>query len=372
MRRAVVLMFSAAVAVAGLVLVGTVQPAHALIGGTVFVQTNDPGGNSIVTFDRQTNGRLVEEATYPTGGLGGRQSSSVVDPLASQGSLVLDRAEGLLFAVNAGSDSVSVFRVAGDRLLLDQVVPSGGAFPVSVAVSGDVLYVLNAGSSGSVSGFRVVGNRFLAPIPGSTRSLGLPGGNPPYFLSSPGQVGFTPAGTQLVVTTKTSGLVDVFSVSPAGRLSLAPTTNAVGGAPFSFDFDPAGRLALVNAGDNSLGTYVISPDGMLAAAGAPVSDGQTAACWVTAAGGIEFVANAGSGTISSYRINRDGSVSLLNPAAVTGVSGAIDMATSGPFLYAQSGGSAAVAAYRLGEGGSLTPVQTAAVSDGANQEGIAA
>ena len=40
-------------------------------------------------------------------------SGSVVDHTASEGSLSYDRASGLLFAVNAGSNSVSVFRVSG-------------------------------------------------------------------------------------------------------------------------------------------------------------------------------------------------------------------------------------------------------------------
>ncbi|MBO0703044.1 MAG: beta-propeller fold lactonase family protein [Candidatus Dormibacteraeota bacterium] len=371
MRRAALRLFSVAVTVAALAVVGTVQPAHALIGEAVFVQTNDPGGNSIVAYERRPGGGLLEQAVYGTGGLGGRASGSVVDPLASEGSVVLDRPAGLLFAVNAGSDSLSVFRVLGDRLHLDQVVPSGGAFPVGVAVSGHLLYVLNGGSSGSVSGFRIAGG-FLEPIRGSERSLGLAGDNPPFYLASPGQIGFSPDGGKLVVTTKTNGLVDVFSVNPSGRLSEAPATTAVGGNPFSFVFDPAGRLALVNAADNSLGTYAINRDGTLTAIGAPVSDGQAAACWITVAGGVELVANAGSGTISSYRINRDGSVSLLNPAAASGIPGAIDMAASGPFLYAQSGGSASVDAYRVGDGGSLSLVQSTAVPDGADQEGIAA
>lgn len=361
----------AASAAAAVVLFGTAAPAHALAGGTVFAQTNDPAGNSIVAYQRGPDGRLLEAATYPTGGLGGREAGSVVDPLASQGGLVLDPAEDLLVAVNAGSDTLSVFSVQGDRLHLDQVLPSGGSFPVGVAMDGRLLYALNAGSTGSVSGFRI-GPGFLIPIPGSTRSLGLANGTPPYFLSSPAQVGFTPAGTQLVVTTKTNGLVDVFSVGPAGQLSAKPAENAVGGAPFSFVFDSAGRLALVNAGDNSLGTYAIGPRGTLTAVGAPVPDGQTAACWIATAGGVELVANAGSGTISSYRIGADGTVSLLDPTAAAGIPGAIDMATGGPFLYAQSGGSASIDAYQVGGGGSLTPLQTTAVPDGSAQEGIAA
>lgn len=371
MVRAALRIVAATIAVAAIVLVGTVRPAHALIGGTVYVQTNDPGGNSIVVYDRGPGGRLVQEAVAATGGLGARASGSVVDPLASEHSVVLDRAAGLLFAVNAGSDSLSVFRALGDRLRLDQVVPSGGAFPVSVAVRGDLLYVLNGGSSGSVAGFRVR-DGFVEPIPSSSRSLGLTNDNPPFYLSSPGQVGFTPDGTRLVVTTKTNGLVDVFSVNPTGRLSATPATTDVGGNPFSFDFDPAGRLALVNAGDNSLGTYVINRNGTLSPVGAPVSDGQSAACWIVTAGGIEFVANAGSGTISSYRINRDGSVSLLDPTAAAGIAGAIDMVTSGPFLYGQSGGSASIQVYQVGGSGSLSPVGATVVPDGTDQEGIAA
>lgn len=368
--RHVLRVVSVTAAVAMLVLFGTARPAAALDAAAVFVQTNDPGGNSIVAYDRQPNGALVPVATYATNGLGGRESGSASDPLASQGSLVLDRDEGLLVAVNAGSDTLSVFRVLGDRLHLDQVVPSGGDFPTGVAVSGSLLYALNAGSTGSVSGFRI-GPGFLIPIPGSTRSLGLANTNPPNFLSSPAQLGFTPDGGRLVVTTKMNGLVDVFGVGPGGRLSATPATSAVGGVPFAFNFDPAGRLALVNAADSSLGTYRINRDSPLTAVGAPVTDGQIAACWVTAAGGFEFVANTGSGTISAYRIDGEGSVTLINPTAAT-VAGAIDMATSGPFLYAQSGGSASVDAFRVGPDGSLTLVQATAVPDGTAQEGIAA
>ena len=56
--------------------------------------------------------------------------------------------------MNAGSDTVSVFAVYGDRLRLRQVVRSGGKFPVSIAVHGDTVYVLNAHDGGSVQGFR--------------------------------------------------------------------------------------------------------------------------------------------------------------------------------------------------------------------------
>ena len=191
-----------------------------------------------------------------------------------KGSPVLDPAAGLLLAVNAGSDSVSVFAVDGDKLHLRQVVSSGGPFPVSIAVSGSLAYVLDAGLAGDVHGYRIA-NGELVPIPGSTRSLGLSNTNPPFYLSSPAQVGFTPAGTQLVVTTKLNALVDVFSVNPAWPFGQ-PAKDPVPGGPFAFTFDPAGRLPLVTAAltpDSTFGTFTINAHGTLTTVGAPVWPG---------------------------------------------------------------------------------------------------
>jgi hypothetical protein len=52
--------------------------------------------------------------------------------------------------VNAGSNTISVFAVRGDRLALRQVLSSGGTFPVSVVVYGNLVYVLNALNGGSL------------------------------------------------------------------------------------------------------------------------------------------------------------------------------------------------------------------------------
>src|SRR6187549_2318271 len=171
----------------------------------VFVQTNEPNGNRIVVFDRAANGQLSQAGTYPTGGNGGVAApGDESDHLASQGSLVYDWRHSLLIAVNAGSDTVSTFKVRGDRLRLTGVVPSGGAFPASVAVSGNLVYVLNSGGPGTLQGFVIRGHRLRA-LSGSTRSLGLSNTDPPNFLTLLGQVGFTSDGSKLIVTTKTSG-----------------------------------------------------------------------------------------------------------------------------------------------------------------------
>src|ERR1700722_11482627 len=119
----------------------------------VFVQTDNTSGNQVVAYDRADNGALTWKHTYATGGLGGVLTGSAVDHLASQGSLTYDQRNNLLYAVNAGSNSVSVFSVWGDQLTLRQVVNSGGSFPVSVAVHGNLVYALNAENGGTVQGY---------------------------------------------------------------------------------------------------------------------------------------------------------------------------------------------------------------------------
>ena len=341
----------------------------------VFVQTNDPAGNAIVAYSRAGDGSLTWAATYPTGGNGARAAGAAVDPLASQSSLVYDANHGLLLAVNAGSNTVSVFSVSGDALHLNQVFASGGPFPASIGVHGDLAYVLDAGFAGYVQGYRIAGGT-LHPITGSLRSLGLGNGNPPAFLQSPAQVGFTPDGSKLVITMKGNGggSVYVYDVTSDGRLSRTPAITAVGGNAFAFVFDPAGQLVIVNAAFGNLSTYTVNSNGTLSLVSAGASDGQAAACWVTAAGGNYFAANAGSGSLSQYTISSNGTVTLGASPAATGIPGAVDSAASsdGHFLYAQSGGSGSVKAFAVNGDGSLTPIGSWTIPDGGSQEGIAA
>ena len=79
----------------------------------VFVQTDNPAGNQIVAYSRAADGTLTAANTYATGGLGGVLAGSAVDHLASQGSLTYDQGHSLLYAVNAGSNTVSVFSAGG-------------------------------------------------------------------------------------------------------------------------------------------------------------------------------------------------------------------------------------------------------------------
>lgn len=218
-----------AVSVSGASTAGATTPQGSFVSGghnVVFVQTDNPAGNQVVAYDRADNGSLTLANTYATGGLGGVLSGSVVDHLASQGSLTYDPSNNLLYAVNAGSNTLSVFSVHGDQLTLHQVVSSFGSFPVSVAAHGRIVYVANAENGGSLQEYFVLFG-YLIPVPGSNRALGLNPSATPQFTNTPGQVGFSPDGSKLIVTTKANGNdIDVFNVGLLGLLSRPPVVNS--------------------------------------------------------------------------------------------------------------------------------------------------
>jgi hypothetical protein len=338
--------------------------------GAVFVQTDNTSGNQVIAYRRAPDGTLRPARSYATGGVGGVLAGSVVDHLASQGSLSYDPWHSLLYAVNAGSDTVSVFAVSGDRLALRQVVRSGGSFPVSVAVHGDLVYVLNALGGGSLRGFRVLGG-FLLPIPGSDRALGLDPTASPQFTNTPGQAAFTPDGSQLVVTTKANGNdIDVFGVGFGGQLSAVPVVNSEPGAvPFAINFDPYGHLLIAEAGTNALATFSLAANGTVGLLDA-VPTGQSATCWVASAGGFFFASNAGSGNESGFTSSPGGQLTLLGDTATDG--GTVDAAAAGRFLYVQTGAAGIVDEFIVQAGGSLTEIGSVTVPGAVGGEGIVA
>ncbi len=338
----------------------------------VFVQTDNPAGNAVVAYDRSSAGQLTQAGTYPTGGTGGILAGSVVDHTASQGALTFDPRHNLLYAVNAGSNTVSVFAVRGDKLTLIQVVPSGGTFPVSVAVSGDVVYVLNAENGGSLQGYRVVLDHLL-PLGGSTRQLGLDATATPQFVNTPGQVAFSPDGSKLIVTTKANGNdIVVYSVGFLGYLWPNPVVNAEPGTvPFAISFDRAGNLVIAEAGTNSLATFALNHDGTVTLLHS-VATGQAATCWVAATGSLFYVGNAGSGSVTGFQSGPSGQLAALGNTATD--PGTVDIAATpdGRFLYVQAGGPGTVDAFRINANGSLTSIGSVTVPGASGGEGIVA
>jgi 6-phosphogluconolactonase (cycloisomerase 2 family) len=375
--RSAVVVAAATVAVAGFAtpaFASAAAPSFGYRGAShaVFVLTDSTSGNHVVAYQRVADGALSPAGSYATGGLGGVLGGSVVDHTASQGSLTYDPSHSLLYAVNAGSNTVSVFAVSGDRLALRQVVRSGGTFPVSVAVHGDVVYVVNALNGGSLQGYRVLGS-FLVPMPGSSRALGLDPTASPQFTNTPGQVAFTPNGAQLIVTTKANGNdVDVFGVGFGGYLSARPVVNSEPGTvPFAISFDQYGHLVIAEAGTNALATFAVSGHGTLSQLDS-VGTGQAATCWVAPAGAFLFASNAGSADESGFTSSAGGQLTLLGATGTDAGTVDASAAAGGRFLYVQAGGAGIVDEYSVGAAGALTEIGSVTVPNAAGGEGIVA
>lgn len=338
--------------------------------GAVFVQTDGLAGNAIDVYSRRFDGSLSLAGTYATGGDGGQTSGSTADHLASQDSLAYDGDQHELFAVNAGSNTISAFDVNGDRLHLRQVIGSDGSFPVSIAVHGDLVYVLNALDGGSIQGYRLLGGR-LAPIPGSNRALGLdPNAT---FLTTPGDIAFTPDGDDLLVTTKNNtNDIDVFAINWFGQPAASPVVNSEPGTvPFALAFVPGDRVAVGEAGTDSVATFTLNRDGTLTQRSV-VATGQQATCWLVADGSTLFAGNAGSNSESVIAAAPFAPLALRQTEATA--AGTIDAATSsdGRYLYVQTGVDGTVDEYRVAFGGTLTQIGSVTVPGGIGQEGIAA
>lgn len=329
-------------------------------GGAVYTLTNQVDGNDVQVFARASDGSLTPVGAFDTGGTG------TGGGLGNQGAIALQG--NALLAVSAGSNEVSSFRASADGLTLSlgDTEASGGVMPISVTVSGRLVYVLNAGDSthpGNITGFKLGLRGTLSPIPGSTRPLSAD-------AVGPAQIQFALGGAVLVVTEKGTNLIDTYTVG-VGGLATGPTTHASSGAtPFGFAIQ--GRHVFVSeafggAPDASAtSSYALGSDGTLSLVSASVATSETAACWVVLSRGGRFayVTNTGSNTISGYRVGADGSIALLDADGVTGTTdaGPIDAAVSadGGFLYTLNAGGHTLSGFAMQADGSLVPVPGAA------------
>lgn len=317
--------------------------------GAVYVATNEVAANAVLVFARLGKGELDPvPAVFPTGGQGTGTG------LGNQGGVVLSDNQKLLFVVNAGSDTISVFDVERDGLELLSVTPSGGRRPVSVTQHKKVLYVLNAGGavgeSDSIAGFRIGKDGDLDPIAGSIQPLSAAN-------TGPAQVGFDRHGEVLVVTEKATNLVTTYLVDKRGRAGSPCSQASVGTTPFGFAFGKHGQLFVSEAfggapGASTVTSYSLTDEGMLEVLDPAVPTTETAACWVAVSknGDFAYVTNTGDDTVSGFAIKRNGNLRLLDRDGVTAVTGDgpidMDFSRNGRNLYTLNTGDGTVSAFR--------------------------
>ena len=381
----------------------TIVPIEEAVGA-VFAGTNDLENNEIASFSRGSDGTLTHVGNFSTGGAGSTEfdGGEGLDPLISADSIVVTEDEQFLLTVNAGSDTISSFRINDDfSLELISVIDSGGVGPNSVAVQNGYVFVTNIdrdgialgdpdtprgepNDEGNVVGFRISDSGELSAT-GYSADLD----------NRPANIGFNAEGNTILVSSITSGSAALtgpnaeaslysFAVDSDGALSLSDTGtptlrgNAEGrNLPSAIDFDvqtiggnefvvvtearefnsegapPA--LPALQAG--SVTVYQLAADGGLtitesdlattdgdpAAPNAFGADGQQlTACWIDFGhdGSTFYVSNAINATISSFTLNADGSVDLIDVVAAAGASGFAEegVAVDGPTTFGTTDG----------------------------------
>lgn len=344
--------------------------------GAVFVMTNAADQNEIIAYERDADGSLEDRHAFSTGGRG---SGGKIDPLGSQGSLTLTRDHSFLLAVNAGSGDISVFRVHGADLMLVDRVPCGGSEPVAVAQHGSLVYVVNAGGSSNVTGFRLHPTGRLSPIPHSIAFLST--GN-----SGAASLSFSPDGQFLLVTEKLTNNIDAFPIQNDGTLGPIVINPSVGPGAFAVLFAPNGAALVSETGPSgghnaaAISSYAVRANGTLAAVSASVPTLAAGTCWqeVTPDGRFVYTSNSGSATISGFSIAANGALTALPGTVVATLpSGSVNLdiaiTAEGKFLYTLNAGTGTVSIFGINHDGSLTNLgEVGGFSPAAGMNGIAA
>lgn len=331
-------------------------------GGAVYAMSNDAAENRVLVYRRDANGLLTFEGAVPTHGRG---SGGVIDPLQSQGSLVLSRNENWLFAANAGSGTISSFRVLPFGLAFVDEVACGGAEPISLATHGQLLYVLN---TGNLSGFYILPGGRLRAIPSSTRFLASVGGRD----LGASDITFSPDGRFLVLTERLANQIVTFPVEADGTTGAAVSKGSNGSTPFACAFTPSGVLIVAEAAGGpgngaAASSYALESNGTLQLISGSVPTQGAAACWnvVTSDGRFCVVTNAGSSTEALFSVSDSGALSFLSVNSAGSGATPLDTALSRDslFLYTLDASIGSISEFRLDES-SRTLTLLGMVSDG--------
>lgn len=280
----------------------------------LYFQSNQVA-NSIVALPISSNETVMQGTTTSTRGAGANSINSMTmepagpDALASQGAVTVvdnvrrpiptmqncrtdDSSPQMLFAVNAGSDSLSMFEI--DRkdptclTLIGKPMATGGKFPVSVAVSRK-MNVACVGHSGTVAGISCArfstqgGLESFDPI----RAFDLGQSDPPLGpLNTVSQTFFTDDEKTLITMVKgdpsvnKTGFISTFSTI-GGKVSTQGAQIPPKGTGVLFGTKQIPGTSTMLVTDASFGYILSSVNDLAAPLARTAIDGQMATCWAT-------------------------------------------------------------------------------------------
>ena len=364
--------------------------------------------NQIVAYARSAEGVLTQIDVYDTGGLGENIRNSGANPLASQDPLIVSKDNRFVFAVNAGSESISSFVINDDfsltpaSLNMSTTGNSNAQNPVTLTIFDDTLYVANSGaffdaegnpattlpdprfrSASSIIGFTVNDDGTLTELAGSEI---------PNIGANAGSIEFSSDGGFLYITERrTNDIVTVEMDENQLPVGVSSRITSITEQPFGTDLYPTenGDILLISEGNNgapglsALSSYLIEDSGDLTGisvssgvAGDPLLTGFTFGCWVefveTPTGDFAYVSNTPDGVISSFAVGDEGGLTILEQTAgVTGIegddtqngAGVLDAEIVFPFLYQVVNNDSRIAQFVINEDGTLTRQEAVEVVD---------
>ncbi|CAG9948892.1 unnamed protein product [Clonostachys rosea f. rosea IK726] len=321
---------------------------------SIYLTTNEQQ-NSVVALPIGRNGLLGNGTSIPTGGRGAsgllasNNQPSAPDSLFSQAALTVSGK--YLFAVNAGSNSLSMFLIDHDDstklTLVQEPLSLPGEFPVTVAASQKKNLVC-VGFSGAKAGISCA--KFSAhgiEAMDQLRPIELGQTTPPHGpLNTVSQVFFAADEKTLYSTVKGDPMVNntgYFASFPIqdGKVSNEGVRSSPNGTAVLFGSVVIPGTSDVFVTDASFGAAIldVTKDGKAISAHRGPIAGQMATCWAT------VNQRTGTGFVTDAVVNRLVEVSLADASvqssidlSANGDPGLLDLVSHGKYVYALSGG----------------------------------
>lgn len=324
--------------------------------GAIYQIDNNPIDNHVIIHKILSDGTLSFAGSVSTLGRGSSLNTS--DPFYSQNPVIVDNDS--LFVVNAGSNSMSVFKINPEdptQIILQQVVDTNGDYPVSIAVNSLYVAVLNGGTR---SGFRIFSrNSSLTPIWDRSISLNPTQSTPP--MGPPNTV------SQIMFSQDNKNILVIYKGTDdnhPGAMLIYPINNELVSNPHKiviqpgylpFALSPIEDIGLLIA-NASYGVNTLSYNSEILRS-IPISG---AVCWTAYSSktGSYYVIGSVSGDVSEIEVDSILQPNLINTHALGKDSAATDaqVATINgvDYLYVNTPGIRSVSILRLNSPGNVS------------------
>jgi 6-phosphogluconolactonase (cycloisomerase 2 family) len=264
-----------------------------------------------------------------------------------------------VFAVNAGDNSVSSFKISEDGTVsLVGKYSTVGIRPTCVAQRGNLVYVLTSAGTmgaGAIEGFSFdTSTGVLSTI---NNSLTVLPNN-----SNASQVGFV-YDNVIAITERTTNIISTYVLNGQNIPSNRQTISSAEPGPYGYAVGNNGNIYVAEASpSSSMSSYKVSTNGQISLI-KTLSNNQGGACWsvLNLDESIVYSTNAGANTISSFNISTTGELTATQIAYNMGAgSGPVDagMSKDGKYIYVLANGADKIYGYTVA-GNTLTIISGA-------------